>query len=58
MGCNKIEYKTEEEAKEALKDWKDKKYYYKRGKRIKRKRIPQRFYKCEICGNFHITRKK
>ena len=61
--CNKIKYNSYKEAQTELNRIRNQKFYNK-GRRINKKihnnknKRPNRVYKCDICGYWHLTSKK
>lgn len=55
MECNKITFSSYKEAQTVVNN--AHKHKYIRGKRINKKKskIPQRVYKCNFCGFYHLT---
>ena len=58
MECDKIAFSSFREAQEVINT--AHKHKYSKGKRINKKKakIPQRSYKCEFCGYWHLTSSK
>lgn len=50
--CEKVGYSSEREARTALNYFK---HGYGRKKWFKRDRFPCAFYKCQYCGEYHLT---
>lgn len=53
--CEKTTYKSFSEAEKALSGFKKGRSYTGRRKATKK---PKRAYKCEVCGDYHITSQK
>lgn len=53
----KQEYSSAREAREAVNAFKARHRNFSTGKRVKKNYVPQRAYKCDICGHYHVTSK-
>lgn len=54
----KNEYGSARAAREAVNRFRARTRNYTTGKRIKKNYVPQRVYKCDRCGFYHVTSKR